>query len=1309
MLFLKEYWSDQNFTRIILHDEGLEEFSVDIVKLHHNTFFLQDDPENVNMSSTSLVLTLASPLFSRRPVSARSPQVCALLPASNEFENRVTNQYKLAKAAPSESTSSLNSRSFHKPVGAREREEKSFKAIKKDETNKKSQILDEEMKNRQCKQLTIFNQQQEDIEGLRQTLYTTKAGMKFMQKKFQEEFSSLGMHIHGLAHAASGYHRVLEENRKLYNQVQDLKGSIRVYCRVRPFLPGQSSFSSTIGSMQDDSIGINTASRHGKSLKSFSFNKVFGPSATQEEVFSDMQPLVRSVLDGYNVCIFAYGQTGSGKTFTMSGPRDITEKSQGVNYRALGDLFLLAEQRKDTFRYDIAVQMIEIYNEQVRDLLRERVHFICFIFVFLNVFDTLEIRNSSQKGLSVPDASLVPVSSTYDVIDLMKLGHKNRAVGSTALNDRSSRSHSCLTVHVQGRDLTSGAVLRGCMHLVDLAGSERVDKSEVTGDRLKEAQHINKSLSALGDVIASLAHKNPHVPYRNSKLTQLLQDSLGGQAKTLMFVHISPEVDAVGETISTLKFAERVATVELGAARVNNDTSDVKELKEQIATLKAALARKEAGSQQNNILTTPGGSEKHKARTSEVEIHNSSIMTKKSESCEVEEITVNSPPWPPVASPGQTYREEDPSFGSSEWVDKVMVNNRQDEMRRVESLWGGGMTDNGISVLPEDFYRRDVSSDSSRIFSEHSYNIFMGNNNSADDLDAATSESSEPDLLWQYNQTASKMSSTTSTIESTKAKKPVSRPIRSPQLRNSNTVTRPLVNGSRGTKQVGLAADMKRKASKKNPMAIYVASRRLSARTTAATLRYATALRSYSTSFREERDTFGPIQVPSDKLWGAQTQRSLQNFEIGGERERMPEPIVRAFGVLKKCAAKVNMEYGLDPTIGKAIMQAAQEVAEGKLNDHFPLVVWQTGSGTQSNMNANEVIANRAAEILGRKRGEKCVHPNDHVNRSQSSNDTFPTVMHIAAATEINSRLIPSLKTLHTTLDSKSFEFKDIVKIGRTHTQDATPLTLGQEFGGYATQVKYGLNRVTCTLPRIYQLAQGGTAVGTGLNTKKGFDVKIAAAVAEETNLPFVTAENKFEALAAHDACVETSGSLNTIATSLMKIANDIRFLGSGPRCGLGELVLPENEPGSSIMPGKVNPTQCEALTMVCAQVMGNHVAVTVGGSNGHFELNVFKPVIASALLHSVRLIADASASFEKNCVRGIEANRERISKLLHESLMLVTSLNPKIGYDNAAAVAKKAHKEGSTLKEAALKLGVLTAEEFDTLVVPEKMIGPSD
>ncbi|VVB03624.1 unnamed protein product [Arabis nemorensis] len=777
----------------------------------NNEKSLSETDSNKLSNSGSLSTLVRAVLSDKKPEDVPKLIETLLSKVVEEFENRVTNQYELVRAAPRESTSSPNNRSFLKPLGEREREEKSFKAIKKDETIQKSQIVEEEKKNRQFKQLTIFNQQQEDIEGLRQTLYTTRAGMQFMQKKFQEEFSSLGMHIHGLAHAASGYHRVLEENRKLYNQVQDLKGSIRVYCRVRPFLPGQSNFSSTIGNMEDDTISINTASRHGKSLKSFTFNKVFGPSASQEEVFSDMQPLIRSVLDGYNVCIFAYGQTGSGKTFTMSGPRDLTEKSQGVNYRALGDLFLLAEQRKDTIRYDIAVQMIEIYNEHVRDLLvtdgsNKRYP-----------FSSNEIRNSSQKGLSVPDASLVPVSSTFDVIDLMKVGHKNRAVGSTALNDRSSRSHSCLTVHVQGRDLTSGAVLRGCMHLVDLAGSERVDKSEVTGDRLKEAQHINRSLSALGDVIASLAHKNPHVPYRNSKLTQLLQDSLGGQAKTLMFVHISPEADAVGETISTLKFAERVATVELGAARVNNDTSDVKELKEQVATLKAALARKEAESQQNKILTTPTGSEKHKTKTGEVEIHNNNIMTKKSESCEVEEITVNSPPWPPVASPGQTYRDEDRSFGSSEWVDKVMVNNRQDEMRRVESLWGGGgtTTDNGISILPEDFYRRDLSSDTSRIFSEHSYNIFMGNNNITDDLDAVTSDSSEPDLLWQFNQ-SSKITTTTSTIES-KPKKPVSKPIKSPQFRNSNTVSRPLAsqkltNGTRGTKQLG-PADMKRKAS----------------------------------------------------------------------------------------------------------------------------------------------------------------------------------------------------------------------------------------------------------------------------------------------------------------------------------------------------------------------------------------------------------------------------------------------------------------------------------------------------------------
>uniref|UniRef100_A0A1J3CXA2 Kinesin-4 n=1 Tax=Noccaea caerulescens TaxID=107243 RepID=A0A1J3CXA2_NOCCA len=769
-----------------------EPFMNSLSRTTNNEKSTSETGSNKVSNSGSLSTLVRAVLSDKKPEDVPNLIESLLSKVVQEFENRVTNQYQLVRDAPRESTSSHKNKSFLKPLGETE-------VMKKDETNKKSLILDEEMKNRQFKQLTIFNKQQEDIQGLRQTLYTTRAGMQYMQKKFQQEFSSLGMHIHGLAHAASGYHRVLEENRKLYNQVQDLKGSIRVYCRVRPFLPGQSSFSSTVGNMEDDTITINTASRHGKSLKSFTFNKVFGPSASQEEVFSDMQPLIRSVLDGYNVCIFAYGQTGSGKTHTMSGPRDLTEKSQGVNYRALGDLFLLAEQRKDTFRYDIAVQMIEIYNEQVRDLL-----------VIDGSNKRLEIRSSSQKGLSVPDASLVPVSSTLDVIDVMKVGHKNRAVGSTALNDRSSRSHSCLTVHVQGRDLTSGAVLRGCMHLVDLAGSERVDKSEVTGDRLKEAQHINRSLSALGDVIASLAHKNPHVPYRNSKLTQLLQDSLGGQAKTLMFVHISPEADAVGETISTLKFAERVATVELGAARVNSDTSDVKELKEEVATLKAALARKEAESQlNNNILTTPGGSEKHKAKTGgEVEIHNSNIMTKKTESCEVEEITVNSPPWPPVASPGQTYRDED----RSEWVDKVMVNHRQDEMRRVESLWGGGTTD----VLPEDFYRRDLSSDTSRLFSEHSYNIFMGNNNNADDLDAATSDSSEPDLLWQFNQ-SSKISTTTSHIES-KPKKPASKSIKSPpQFRNSNTVTRPsasqkLANGTRGTKQLG-PAEMKRKAT----------------------------------------------------------------------------------------------------------------------------------------------------------------------------------------------------------------------------------------------------------------------------------------------------------------------------------------------------------------------------------------------------------------------------------------------------------------------------------------------------------------
>jgi fumarate hydratase class II len=467
--------------------------------------------------------------------------------------------------------------------------------------------------------------------------------------------------------------------------------------------------------------------------------------------------------------------------------------------------------------------------------------------------------------------------------------------------------------------------------------------------------------------------------------------------------------------------------------------------------------------------------------------------------------------------------------------------------------------------------------------------------------------------------------------------------------------------------------------------------------------------RNYSTmAYRIERDTFGEIQVPANKYWGAQTQRSLQNFEIGGETERMPLPLIRAFALLKKAAAIVNVQFGLDPKISQAICQAADEVIAGKWDDHFPLVVWQTGSGTQTNMNVNEVLSNRAIELLGGQLGsKKPVHPNDHVNMSQSSNDTFPTAMHIAAALEINNNLLPALKELHTALNQKVHEFKDIIKIGRTHLQDATPLTLGQEFSGYATQVEYGIQRVQQTLPRLYYLAQGGTAVGTGLNTFEGFAEKVAAEIAKLTKLPFVTAPNKFEALAAHDALVECHGALNTVAVSLMKIANDIRLLGSGPRCGFGELLLPENEPGSSIMPGKVNPTQCEALTMVCAQVMGNQTTVSIAGSNGHFELNVFKPVIIKNVLQSIRLLGDASRSFTKNCVVGIQANKKRIDALLRESLMLVTALNPYIGYDKAAQTAKKAHKEGITLKEAAVALGYVKPEEFDRIVQPEKMIGP--
>lgn len=462
---------------------------------------------------------------------------------------------------------------------------------------------------------------------------------------------------------------------------------------------------------------------------------------------------------------------------------------------------------------------------------------------------------------------------------------------------------------------------------------------------------------------------------------------------------------------------------------------------------------------------------------------------------------------------------------------------------------------------------------------------------------------------------------------------------------------------------------------------------------------------------RTESDSFGSLEIPPGKLWGAQTQRSIQNFPIGSIESRMPLPIIYAQATLKKCCALYNKSIGKMPeNIADAIAQAADEVISGKLDDHFPLVIFQTGSGTQTNMNVNEVLANRAIMILGGEVGSKnLVHPNDHCNMSQSSNDSFPTAMHIACAKVILEITIPGMETLLNSLKSKSEEFKDLVKIGRTHCQDATPITLGQEFSGYTQQVEYGIERVKASLPALYRLALGGTAVGTGLNTIKGYDMAIADMIAKETGLPFVTAPNKFESLAAHDSIVEMSGALNVVATSLNKIANDIRLLGSGPRCGLGEISLPENEPGSSIMPGKVNPTQCEAMTMVCSQVMGNNVAVSIGGAQGHFELNVFKPVMTANLLHSARLIGDACTCFANNCVIGITPNIDRLHQLLHGSLMLVTALNPYIGYDKATIIAKSAHKNGTTLKEAAIASGYLTAEQFDEWIKPEQMISPDD
>lgn len=458
---------------------------------------------------------------------------------------------------------------------------------------------------------------------------------------------------------------------------------------------------------------------------------------------------------------------------------------------------------------------------------------------------------------------------------------------------------------------------------------------------------------------------------------------------------------------------------------------------------------------------------------------------------------------------------------------------------------------------------------------------------------------------------------------------------------------------------------------------------------------------------RIETDTFGPIEVEADKYWGAQAQRSLGNFKIGWEKQ--PLPVIRALGIVKRAAAETNMALGrLDPTLGAAIIAAAQEVIDGKLDAHFPLVVWQTGSGTQSNMNANEVISNRAIEMMGGEKGsKKPVHPNDHVNMSQSSNDTYPTAMHVACAEEISRRLLPALRTLHAALAEKAAQWQHIIKIGRTHTQDATPLTLGQEFSGYAHQVENGIARIESTLPALMQLAQGGTAVGTGLNAPVGFAEKVAEHIAAITGLPFTTAPNKFEALAAHDAMVFSHGAINTVAVSLFKIANDIRFLGSGPRSGLGELALPENEPGSSIMPGKVNPTQCEALTQVCVQIFGNNAALSFAGSQGHFELNVYNPVMAYNFLQSVRLMSDAALSFTEHCVVGIVPREDNIKAALERSLMLVTALAPKIGYDNAAKIAKTAHKNGTTLREEAVGGGYVTNEEFDAVVRPEKMISP--
>ncbi|WOH14306.1 hypothetical protein DCAR_0933825 [Daucus carota subsp. sativus] len=638
---------------------------------------------------------------------------------TEEFEHRIANQTEQMKQDITDIEGPDSNESISSPGSAESKieDKESSKYVKEEDFNENyehdyggitqnmKQLVEHYQKNcitQSMKQLVEHHQK--NLQVLKHDLYTTKADMQNLKMKYQDEVHGLGEHLHKIAHAASEYRKVLEENRKLYNQVQDLKGSIRVYCRVRPFLRGNSNQGSgTVANIDNGKITLITSSKNGKDEhKSFSFNQVFSPSATQEQVFSDMRPLVQSVLDGYNVCIFAYGQTGSGKTFTMSGPDNLTEETLGVNYRALGDLFLISEQRRKTIAYDIGVQMIEIYNEQVRDLLAPD-----------------DIRNSSQKGLNVPDANLVPVASTLDVINLMNLGHKNRAVGSTSMNERSSRSHSCLNVHVRAKDLTSGSEFYGCMNLVDLAGSERVDKTDAVGDRLKEAQHINKSLSALGDVLSALANKTAHIPYRNSKLTLLLQDSLGGQAKTLMFVHISPEYDALGETISTLKFAERVSTVELGAAKTNKDTSEVKDLKEQIAKLKASLAKKESENIQQSKLV--------RMMSAGASISSSNSQGGGNTSSEEDGyLKDNTSAWAsPTGSPQSNVKPD-----SGKWVDRIMVNKP-----------------NSRKIYPEQPDKKHIIRSNSSSEYEMSINRYdLATTTDESDIEAAASDNSEPDF-----------------------------------------------------------------------------------------------------------------------------------------------------------------------------------------------------------------------------------------------------------------------------------------------------------------------------------------------------------------------------------------------------------------------------------------------------------------------------------------------------------------------------------------------------------------------------------